>query len=113
MELSVPSILRSCPNLSELSLSGDMVDIQLILNQSHPIRQSRREFRLNLDLIVSISRSLSNTSNLLSKSVRQLRVRPINRLLRGQFDPVLKACLNNLLDMLDKNRKFKLRPTLR
>ncbi|KAG2784943.1 hypothetical protein Pcac1_g5644 [Phytophthora cactorum] len=87
MELSVPSILRSCPNLSELSLSGDMVDIQLILNQSHPIRQSRREFRLNLDLIVSISRSLSNTSNLLSKSVRQLRVRPINRLLRGQFDP--------------------------
>ncbi|KAG3243294.1 hypothetical protein PI124_g11884 [Phytophthora idaei] len=89
-----------------------MVDIQLFLNQSHPIRQSRREFRLNLDLIVSLSRSLSNTSNLLSKSVRRLRVRPINRLLRGQFDPpVLKACLNNLLDMLDKNRKFKLRPT--
>ncbi|KAF1786557.1 EGF-like domain, extracellular [Phytophthora cactorum] len=95
MELSVPSILRSCPNLSELSLSGDMVDIQLILNQSHPIRQSRREFRLNLDLIVSLSRSLSNTSNLLPKSVRRLRVRPINRLLRGQFDP----------------QKFNLRPT--
>ncbi|KAF1772970.1 hypothetical protein GQ600_12655 [Phytophthora cactorum] len=55
MELSVPSILRSCPNLSELSLSGDMVDIQLILNQS-----------------------------------------PL-------FDSLV-ACLNNLLDMLDKNR---------
>ncbi|KAG6961115.1 hypothetical protein JG687_00007837 [Phytophthora cactorum] len=105
LQLDVNSILQSCPNLVELSLSTDMVDIQLSLEQSNEIRQSLAEFSLDLNDIGSLSRSLSEDSNLLSKCVRRLRVRPANCWLVRPVDlSTCEAELIALLDMLAKNQ---------
>ncbi|KAG2784946.1 hypothetical protein Pcac1_g5642 [Phytophthora cactorum] len=63
LQLDVNSILQSCPNLVELSLSTDMVDIQLSLEQSNEIRQSLAEFSLDLNDIGSLSRSLNQSTS--------------------------------------------------
>ncbi|KAF1786556.1 hypothetical protein GQ600_8911 [Phytophthora cactorum] len=105
LQLDVNSILQSCPNLVELSLSTDMMDIQLSLEQSNEIRQSLAEFSLDLNDIGSLSRSLSEDSNLLSKCVRRLRVRPANCWLVRPVDlSTCEAELIALLDMLAKNQ---------
>ncbi|ETI55773.1 hypothetical protein F443_01586 [Phytophthora nicotianae P1569] len=107
LELDVNSILRSCPNLVELSLSTDMMDIQLVLDQSHEIQQSLSEFSLDLNDITSLSRSLSDGSNSLSKCVRRLRVRPANCwLVRPANLSTCEADVNTCLDMLAKNQSL-------
>ncbi|KAF4046179.1 hypothetical protein GN244_ATG01406 [Phytophthora infestans] len=101
LELDVNSILRSCPNLVELSLSTDMVDVQLRLDHHQPLP----DLRLDIGDIAALSKSLSDSRNPLFKCVRRLRVRPANCwLVRPVNLGTCEADLNVLLDMLAKNR---------
>ncbi|KAG7376495.1 hypothetical protein PHYPSEUDO_013293 [Phytophthora pseudosyringae] len=108
LDVNITSTLQSCPDLDELSIGGNVIDVQLDLNCYREIRQPLLELSLELNNIVALSRSLCDSSSPFSKCVSRLRVRPANRWLTFAVHPTaFEADLISLLDMLAENRTLK------
>lgn len=77
--IPIDAILRSCPNLEQLSLEGTIIDIEFNFREYQLQRGALAEVApLNLLDIDQISLSLCSPNSLLASSVRRLRVRYAN-----------------------------------
>ncbi|OWZ18497.1 hypothetical protein PHMEG_0007399, partial [Phytophthora megakarya] len=96
LDIDICTILRSCPNLVELSLCGAVADVLLKFGNYCGLLQPFSEVDLDWNNVIALSQTLSNDNNPLAKCVHHLRVRPVS-----------DAELNALLDMLKQNLTLK------
>ncbi|KAK1942846.1 hypothetical protein P3T76_005483 [Phytophthora citrophthora] len=110
IDIEISTILQRCPNLLELSLGGDVVDLQLILD-SNDEPPSAFDQILHWNTVAGLSRALSEGNSPFTSCVHCVRIRPANDWLtpaRRPFDPAaFEIELNSLLDMLRVNTSLK------
>ncbi|KAG7381438.1 hypothetical protein PHYPSEUDO_006016 [Phytophthora pseudosyringae] len=78
-KMNTNAIIRSCPNLEELSLCGFCIGAQLDFSKFHANNEPLPFLSCNWADVGSLSKALSATNSALCKCVRRLRIRLKNR----------------------------------
>ncbi|OWZ21817.1 hypothetical protein PHMEG_0003567 [Phytophthora megakarya] len=111
IEFDGNALIRSCPNLVDLSLcGGDMVDVRFDFNEFRANNEPVPELPVEWDNITALANQLSNPDSALAKCLRRLRVFLIDEWAAWGIiaadrtnRPAFQAGLRALLDMLEKN----------
>ncbi|KAE9089117.1 hypothetical protein PF005_g19761 [Phytophthora fragariae] len=115
IEIDMNALLRSCPNLEQLTLcGGEMVDMRLDFSEYHKRNQPIPELSFEWESISALATELKNSDSALTKCLRRLRVHLIDQwaawgviVADNNNRPAFQAGLRALLEMLEVNQTLE------